>query len=46
MGKADKADRIEVRWPDRKGTVQVFTDVAASRFYRLRQGGTLEEARP
>lgn len=42
MGKAGKADRIEVRWPDAAGTVQVFTDVAANRFYVLSQGAGLE----
>lgn len=44
VGKAAKVDKLEVRWPDAKGTVQVFTDLVPSRFYVLAQGGALEEA--
>ena len=42
LGASVQADRVEVRWPDAKGTVQVFEDVAGDRFYTLVQGGTLE----
>ncbi len=42
LGKATKVDRLIVRWPDRTGMTQEFRDVAASRFYRLVQGGSLE----
>ncbi len=46
VGKAAKVDKIEVRWPDAKNTVQTFTDVDTSRFYTLKQGGKLEPAKP
>jgi hypothetical protein len=39
VGDAAKIDKVEVRWPD--GTTQTFDGVAADRFYRLKQGGTL-----
>ncbi len=42
LGKAKSIDRLEVRWPDRKGTLQIFTDVAPNRFYELKRGGSLE----
>ncbi len=41
VGKAERVDRVEVRWPDRVGTVQVFEGVATNRFYVLRQGAEL-----
>jgi len=44
VGKAAKADRLEVRWPDAAGTVQVFEGVETDRFYRLAKGGKLEAA--
>ncbi|WP_084080337.1 CRTAC1 family protein [Edaphobacter aggregans] len=43
LGDAAKIDRVEVRWPD--GSAQSFEGVAADRFYRLKQGGTLAPAR-
>ncbi len=46
VGKARMVDRIEVRWPDRNGTVQAFTQVPASRFYVLEQGGALRCVAP
>jgi hypothetical protein len=41
FGLADAAriDSVEVRWPN--GAMQTFKDVAADRFYRLKQGGGL-----
>ena len=36
-------DKVEVLWPN--GNVQVFQDVAADRFYHLKQGGTLSQRR-
>ncbi len=47
LGRAATArvDLLEVRWPDAAGTVQVFRDVPANRFYVLEQGGDLREAR-
>jgi hypothetical protein len=45
VGKAEKVDRLEVRWPDAKNTVQTFTDVATGRFYALEQGGELRVER-
>jgi hypothetical protein len=41
VGKARIVDRVEVRWPDALGSVQVFERVPANRFYVLEQGGTL-----
>ncbi len=38
LGKAEKADRIIVRWPDSKNTEQVFTNVPADRFVVAVQG--------
>ncbi len=43
IGKATVIDRVEVRWPDRPNTVQVFKGVSPNRFYRLEKGGALEE---
>lgn len=45
MGKALKADKIEVRWPDGKSTIQTFTDVATNAFYILEEGKTLKAAK-
>ncbi|MBI2920692.1 MAG: CRTAC1 family protein [Planctomycetes bacterium] len=42
-GKAKVLDRVEVRWPDRANTTQVFEKVAAGKFYVLKKGGKLEE---
>jgi hypothetical protein len=39
LGAAAKIDSVEVRWPD--GSAQTFKDVAADRFYRLKEGGAL-----
>ena len=41
VGKARKVDRMEVRWPDARSTVQVFEGVETGRFYRLEEGGAL-----
>lgn len=38
LGNADKIDRVEVRWPTRKGEVQVLTDLEPNRTYRIEQG--------
>jgi hypothetical protein len=40
LGDAEKADVIEVRWPD--GQTQTFRDVPARRIYRVQRGGRLE----
>ncbi len=42
VGKACLIERVEVRWNDSAGAVQVFEDVPACRFYRLKQGEGLE----
>lgn len=42
LGKARKADKVEIRWPDAKNTTQVFQNVQADRFYRLSKGAQLE----
>ncbi len=39
LGGAAKIDSVEVHWPD--GAVQTFKDVAADRFYRLKEGRSL-----
>jgi hypothetical protein len=39
LGDAARIDSVEVRWPN--GATQTFKDVAADRFYRLKQGGVL-----
>jgi hypothetical protein len=36
---AIKIDKVEVSWPN--GSSQIFRDIAADRFYHLKQGGTL-----
>ncbi|MCA9321337.1 MAG: CRTAC1 family protein, partial [Planctomycetes bacterium] len=46
LGQADEATRVEVRWPDRKGTVQVFEHVKANTFYTLAQGEVLQQLAP
>jgi hypothetical protein len=42
LGTAEKAERIEVRWPD--GQMQTFRDVPARKSYVLRPGGELDVA--
>jgi hypothetical protein len=37
LGAAERVERLEVRWPP-PGAVQVFHDIPARRFYRLREG--------
>jgi hypothetical protein len=45
LGRAEKAERIEVRWPG--GGSQTFTDVAADAHYRIVQGkDALEKVAP
>jgi hypothetical protein len=39
LGEAKTIDKLEVLWPN--GATQTFTDVAADRFYSLKQGGGL-----
>ncbi len=36
LGTADRADRVEVRWPD--GTTDAWTDVPAGQVFRVEQG--------
>ncbi len=38
LGKATTIDRLEVRWPNAKRDVQVFTDVPVDRFLTVREG--------
>lgn len=40
LGTSKKIDKVEVRWPD--GSSQSFQDVAADRFYTLKQSGELK----
>ena len=44
LGKADKVERLEVRWADGKGTRQVFEDLPADRFLVIREGSKRVEA--
>jgi hypothetical protein len=39
LGSASRIDKVEVLWPN--GGTQVFENIAADRFYRIKQGGTL-----
>jgi len=39
----ERIDKVEVFWPN--GSVQVFQDVVADRFYHLKQGGTLSKSK-
>ncbi|HEX3372917.1 MAG TPA: CRTAC1 family protein, partial [Edaphobacter sp.] len=39
LGDAARISSVEVRWPN--GATQTFKDVAADRFYRVKQGGVL-----
>jgi hypothetical protein len=39
LGDAAQINSVEVRWPN--GATQTFKDVAADRFYRVKQGGVL-----
>jgi hypothetical protein len=38
LGKAETADRIEIHWGGPAGTVDIFEDVAADKFYRANEG--------
>jgi hypothetical protein len=44
LGDAARMDKVEVQWSN--GTSQTFTDVAANRFYYLKQGGPLTPVAP
>ncbi len=44
LGDHPAIDELDVRWPDRTGTVERFFDVPADQDLRLRQGGCLEAA--
>jgi hypothetical protein len=43
LGTSLKIDKVEVLWQD--GAPQSFKDVAADRFYQLKQGGNLTAVR-
>jgi hypothetical protein len=38
LGEASKVDRLRVRWPDAKGSIETIADVPVDRRLRLRQG--------
>lgn len=45
LGKHDRVDRVEITWPN--GSVQVLTNLAADRFYTVREGaGVVSSTRP
>jgi hypothetical protein len=46
LGPAERADEVEVRWPNRAGTVQRFGPLAAGRGYRLVECMAEPEVRP
>lgn len=41
LGRESKVSRLEIRWP--RGTVDLFTDVAGDKFYRVREGEGIVE---
>ncbi len=41
LAQATTMDSVEVKWPS--GLVQYFTNIAANRFYKLKEGNTLED---
>jgi len=43
LGKADRAERIEIQWPS--GAKELLENVAAGKFYRVREGQGIVEAR-
>ena len=38
LGSAERVERLEIRWPDRKHSVQVFEDLPVDRFVVVTQG--------
>jgi hypothetical protein len=38
LGRAERVDRLEVRWPNREGTVQVFEGLPVDRFLVVTEG--------
>jgi len=44
LGKEDHAERIEIQWPS--GTVDVLKNVAAGKFYQVREGQGIVGSRP
>jgi hypothetical protein len=43
LGAADRAERLEIRWPS--GGVETLEDVRAGKFYRIREGRGIVDAR-
>lgn len=43
LGQADRVERMEIHWPS--GQTEVLEDVAAEKFYRVREGEGIVEAR-
>ncbi len=43
LGKSKTVDKVEVRWPDQKATVQVFENIDPNHFYTLERGGALQK---
>jgi len=44
LGRAARAERIEIRWPS--GAIETLENVAAGKFYRVREGSGIVDARP
>jgi enediyne biosynthesis protein E4 len=42
LGKSDRAEKIEIRWPT--GLVETLSDLAANRYYRVREGSGVEQS--
>lgn len=44
LGRSERAQKIEIRWPS--GATEVLENVGAGKFYRVREGSGIVDARP
>ncbi len=44
LGPAERAQRVEIRWPS--GATEVLENLAAGKFYRIREGSGIVDTRP
>jgi hypothetical protein len=45
LGKEKIIDKIEIRWPDKSNTIQIFENIEPNKFYTLVKGDTLNEVK-